>query len=61
MKEMKTMRPPVKVCPLLGRECLEDRCMWYIAYSVCALKAIAESQSSINKVLSTARVLYPGE
>jgi hypothetical protein len=58
MKEVKTM---VKICPLLGRECLEERCMWYISYSVCALKAIAESQSSINKVLSTARVLYPGE
>jgi hypothetical protein len=59
MKEVKTM---VKICPLLGRECIEDRCMWYISHrSACALKIIAESQSSINKILSTAKVMYPGE
>jgi len=63
MKEVKTMRPTlVNVCPLRGRECLENHCMWYILdRESCALKVIAESQSSIDKVLSTAKVLYPGE
>jgi len=57
------MRPTlVNVCPLRGRECLENHCMWYILdRESCALKVIAESQSSIDKVLSTAKVLYPGE